>query len=258
MMDTKAPAALIVAHGQPSDPAPAAAALAALAARVAAVLPGWHVGSATLAEPDALGAALAAAGPRGLVYPLFMACGWFTRSNLPARLEAAGAVVGAEGWRVLRPFGCDPGVQALTEQLALEAVGHAPQGRQVLVAAHGSFRSPAPALIADAVAARLQRAGFDRAAAAFIDQSPRLAEATGHGPGSVCLPFFVTNGGHVEQDLPAALSEAGFQGKVLPPVGHDARVPGLIAAALAGEVAQPARVCTGPVCGAARLAGQTV
>ncbi|TKA94316.1 cobalamin biosynthesis protein CbiX, partial [Cereibacter changlensis] len=42
--------ALIVAHGQPSDPAPAAAEIAALAAKVAVHLAGWQVGSATLAE----------------------------------------------------------------------------------------------------------------------------------------------------------------------------------------------------------------
>ena len=36
--------ALIVAHGQPSDPGPAAAELEALAARIAGHLPGWQVG----------------------------------------------------------------------------------------------------------------------------------------------------------------------------------------------------------------------
>ena len=46
--------ALIVAHGQPSDPAPAAAALEALAVRVAAHLPGWQVDAATLAQPGRL------------------------------------------------------------------------------------------------------------------------------------------------------------------------------------------------------------
>ncbi|TDK51565.1 cobalamin biosynthesis protein CbiX, partial [Antarcticimicrobium luteum] len=51
--------ALIVAHGQPSDPAPAEAALATLAARVQAHMPGRALGAATLAAPGALAAALA-------------------------------------------------------------------------------------------------------------------------------------------------------------------------------------------------------
>ena len=101
--------ALIVAHGQPSDPGPAEAEIAALAARVAARLPGWSVRSATLAAEGALAAAVAGEGPI-VVYPLFMADGWFTQTHLPARLAAAGAADA----RLLAPFGLDPAVQALT------------------------------------------------------------------------------------------------------------------------------------------------
>ena len=54
--------AIIVSHGQPSDPDPAEAELARFAGRVAEALPGWHVGSATLAKPGALDTALSAAG----------------------------------------------------------------------------------------------------------------------------------------------------------------------------------------------------
>ena len=56
--------ALIVSHGQPSDPDPAEAALAALAAKVAALLPDWRVDSATLAKPDALAKAVAGRAQR--------------------------------------------------------------------------------------------------------------------------------------------------------------------------------------------------
>jgi sirohydrochlorin ferrochelatase len=52
------------------------------------------------------------------------------------------------------------------------------------------------------------------------------------GPGALCLPFFAARGGHVIDDLPEALAEAGFSGRLLDPVGLDSRVPGLIAAAL--------------------------
>jgi sirohydrochlorin ferrochelatase len=71
-----------------------------------------------------------------------------------------------------------------------------------------------------------------RVAAGFIDQSPQLASLTGFGTGAVCLPFFAAEGGHVADDIPAALAEAGFQGRILPPVGLDPRVPALIAAAI--------------------------
>nr|WP_152828483.1 cobalamin biosynthesis protein CbiX [Fertoeibacter niger] len=243
------PAALIVTHGQPSDPAPAEAELALLAARVAGHLPGWQVGSATLAGPGALAAAVAQLGPAGLVYPLFMACGWFTRTHLPARLAGAGGA----GWHILPPFGCDAGVQALAVTIVQESAaarGLAPADTSVLLAAHGSFRSPAPAQIADAVAARIAAAGFGRAEAAFIDQSPQIAGAVGFGAASLCLPFFAAGGAHVSDDIPQALAACGFGGHLLPPVGRDSRVPGLIARALQDRQENPALACAGTVCAA--------
>lgn len=223
-------AVLIVAHGQPSDPGPAEAALARVAAAVE--LPGWRVGSATLAAPGALAAALADLGPDGVVFPMFMAGGWFTRVHLPGQLAAAGAV----GWRVLEPFGCLEAVQELAVQLIAESGAEA-----AIVAAHGSFKSPVPAAIAGRVAGMVAARGVGRVAAGFIDQEPRLAGLVGFGPGSVCLPFFAAEGGHVTDDIPAALAEAGFQGRLLPALGLDARVPGIIAEA----VRQERWVCAG-------------
>lgn len=242
--------ALIVAHGQPSDPGPAETALASLAAAVAVHLPGWRVQAATLAAEGALAAAAEQAGRAGgLVYPMFMADGWFTRQHLPERLVKAcrdalfaggpcdhvgcGGAAGCARWHILPPFGLDNAVQ----DLALTVLHQAgvPPGGEVLLAAHGSSRSPAPSAVANAVAARLRHGLLlARCEAAFIDQTPRLAEVSGFGPEAVCLPFFAAEGEHVTDDLPEALAEAGFAGRVLPPLGRDARVPGLIAAALRG------------------------
>lgn len=226
-------AALIVSHGQPSDPEPAERALAALAAQVSVHLPGWQIGSATLAQPGALARAVQVRG-RGLVYPMFMTGGWFPMTELPRRMVEAGAL----DWTYLPPFGLDARVQALALTLvkeAAEALGQTAAQTEVLLAAHGSSRSAAPAEVAMRVAAQMQDAGFVRAKAYFIDQEPRIATATGFGADALCLPFFAAEGGHVLDDLPGALAEAGFAGQVLPPLGRDARVPGLIAAALAEE-----------------------
>lgn len=226
--------ALIVAHGQPSDPRPAGAALEALAAKVGALLPGWEVGAATLAEDGAIAQAVAGR-PRGVVFPMFMAGGWFTKVQIPKKLAEAGA----EGWTVLEPFGCDPLVHDLCVTLAREA-GES----RVILAAHGSFKSPVPSDIAFHVAGRIAAEAGVTAEAGFIDQKPQLASLSG-GAG-VCLPFFAAEGGHVSEDIPAALALAGFTGPILPPVGLDARVPGIIAAAIRRSV---------PVClGACRWA----
>ena len=232
---------IIVSHGQPSDPAPAAAELARLAVQVAALLPGWAVGSASLAEPAALGAMVERFGAGGAVYPLFMAGGWFTRINLPARLAIAGAV----GWDVLEPFGCDPAVHDLAAAVVDAAL--AQQNRaaaQVLLAAHGSFKSPVPSDIAGHVARIIhQKTRAARVDAAFIDQSPQLASVTGFDDTAICLPFFAAAGGHVTDDIPAALHQAGFAGRILPPLGLDPRVPAIIAAAIRAGIPVCATEC---------------
>lgn len=219
---------LILAHGQPSDPLPAAAELAAFAAKVAALMPGVAVTSATLAEPGALGRAVAGRAS-GLVYPMFMAGGWFTRVQIPAKLAEVGATTGAGGWQVLEPFGCDPAVHDLCVSLAREAAAE-----ELVLAAHGSGRSTVPSDIARHVAGRIgDEAGIGRVAVGFIDQVPQLSSLTGFGPRAVCLPFFAAEGDHVTDDLPQALERAGFKGRILPPIGHDPRVPGIAAAAIA-------------------------
>lgn len=215
---------LIVAHGQPSDPAPALAELQVLAQCVAQHLPDWQVQAATLAT--------GLPPHQGLIFPMFMAGGWFTRVALSQKLAA----VGGAG-RVLEPFGCDPAVHHLATQIVAEAVGDL-QRAEVLIAAHGSFKSSAPSDVATDLARRFLQMGARRAEAAFIDQDPQLAHVTGFGPQSVCLPFFAARGSHVAQDIPQALT--GFAGRILPHLGGDARVPELIAKAIAAGVS----VCT--------------
>ena len=217
---------LIVAHGQPGDPPPQQRAIDALAARVGALLPDHAVSGATLAFEGAL-----ARGIRdgALVYPMFMAGGWFTRVHLPAKLRAAGAT----DWRVLEPFGCDPALH----DLAVQVVAQALAGRalpQVLIAAHGSFKTSVPSDIANHLVQKLKSSlGVNRAEAAFIDQTPQLSQVQGFTPDAICLPFFAAMGQHVTHDIPAALAQAGFKGQVLPPLGQHPQVPELVARAIA-------------------------
>ena len=219
--------ALLVAHGQPSDPNPAARALDALATEVARHLPGRDIRAATLAEPGALARALQ--GPPGTVLPLFMACGWFSDTHLPARLAEAGG----RAWHVLPPLGCAPEVQDLAVTLAREAADHG--ATALVLAAHGSGRSPMPAAVACLVADRIRReTPLSCVEPAYLDHPPRVADVAGRLPAaSACLPWFAAEGGHVADDLPGLLSAAGFIGRILPPVGRDPRLPALIARILA-------------------------
>ncbi len=228
--------AIIVAHGQPSDPAPAEAALAALARRVAGHLPdGWRVASATLAMPDALERALAAA-PEALIYPLFMADGWFTQVNLPGRLERAG--IGAARARILPPMGCDPALWDLAVRAAEEgaqAHGLAPGGCDLILAAHGARNNAEVARAARRIAAHMAaRGGFRAVRPGFVEEAPFLPDvARAAAAPALCLPLFAAGGEHVRADVPALLREGGFEGEILPAIGLHVDVPGLIAAALA-------------------------
>jgi sirohydrochlorin ferrochelatase len=217
---------IIVAHGQPNKPAPAAAELANLAAKVSAKLPNRRILSATLAEPEALAKAIGTLGPSGVVFPLFMAGGWFTRINLPAKLKAAGGT----DWQVLEPLGCNAALHDLAVEILKDA-GAAP-GSQVLLAAHGSFKSSVPSDIAQHLAEIIRLKLGANVTVGFIDQSPQLRDVGGLNATALCLPFFAATGDHVNEDIPAALTAAGFQGRVLPALGNHPKIPAVIAAAL--------------------------
>lgn len=218
---------LIVAHGQPGNPGPQQAAVEALAARVSNLL-GQTVEGATLAAPGALERA---AGPKALVYPLFMAGGWFTTSELPRRLQLAGAVDA----QILPPFGSDQGLPQVALSLMRQAcrdAGFALDQASVLLAGHGSGRSRIPAQATRAFADMLAP-HVARITCGFIEEAPFIADAAqGLGPDSLCLPFFATEAEHVTDDLPTALRQAGFQGITLPPLGLAPEVPAMIANAL--------------------------
>ncbi len=207
--------------------------MAALAREVAGQLPGWRIASATLAAPESLRIALQSI-ENPLIFPFFMADGWFIRTLLPRRLAEAGAPEA----RVVTPFGLLPGTAALAATILSDALavhGWQPDQTTLVLAAHGSGRSPHPSAAARALQAAITaRLGFSDCRLGFIEEAPELVEvAEGTGARALCLPLFVARWGHVEDDIPAALHAAGFQGVTLPPLGTDARVPRLIAEAIA-------------------------
>lgn len=224
--------AIIIAHGQPSEPAPLQQAIEALAAQVGALMPGWQILGATLADAPGLARAVAKAGPEALIYPMFMAAGWFTGTELPRRLARAGA----DRPMVLPPFGLAPALPDLCREIVHDAArgaGLDPKGATLLLVAHGSQRARGSANGANDMAARLAP-HLGRVVTGFIEEAPFVADsASGLPADTICLPFFATMAEHVTDDIPQALDQAGFAGQRLPPVGTDARAPALIATAIA-------------------------
>lgn len=230
--------AVLVAHGSPGDPKPQDQAMADLAARVSTLLPGWTIRGATLAGPGSLQQALHGLS-RPMVFPFFMAEGFFTRDVLPRRLKAAAGTP-----RQLPAFGSDPAIPALAAEAAMTGASKAgllPEETVLLLAAHGSKVSHASRLAAMALAQRLTSSlTFRAVVTGFIEEQPLLADAARGLPPALCLPLFTLNAGHVVKDVPEALAEAGFHGPVLPPIGQHAAVPRLVAAALERHALQVA------------------
>lgn len=219
-----------MAHGQPSEPAPPEHALARLAGQVAKHLPGWLVRSATMAMPDRLEEVASGMAHGAVIYPFFMAKGWFVNTALPRRLDGF-------NFDIATPLGLEPGLPGIAAQaIRTEAVarGLPMGGGRLLLAAHGSGRGTAAAEAAHGFAARLAPLlpGME-IVTGFVEQSPTIAEAAqGMGADALCLPFFAFPGEHVQQDIPEALQQAGFSGTLMPVLGLQSMVPELIATSL--------------------------
>ncbi|SHH19006.1 sirohydrochlorin chelatase [Marivita hallyeonensis] len=228
--------ALIVSHGQPSDPEVGEAEIAALAADVARHLPEARIDGVTLAAEGRI-EALSADRPGALVYPMFMADGWFTQSQLPKRLaDGVGPQLVSFGMDCTLPMLAANWCRTVCTENSLD-----PYKTDLVVAGHGSGKSRRVSdatrrfaeQVADVVKPNSVRCGF-------VEEDPSLEDAlSGLGTNAICLPFFAARRGHVLEDLPAAVAASGFEGIVLDPIGLHPDVPKLIADALRWRATTP-------------------
>lgn len=204
--------------------------MSALAARVGDLLPEWTVHGATLASPGNLESALKGM-EAPLVYPFFMAEGYFTGDVLPRRLRDTQC-----SYRQLSPFGADPAIPALVAEVAMTGARNAdfvPEETALLLAAHGSEVSPASRLATLSLTQFLLASlPFRTVVAGFIEEAPFLVDTAREVGHALCLPLFTLNAGHVLNDVPDAMSRAGFSGPILPAIGTHFAVPRIIAAGL--------------------------
>ncbi|MFX0542950.1 CbiX/SirB N-terminal domain-containing protein [Roseovarius sp. S4756] len=226
--------AIIVSHGQPSDPDPAEAALA----RMAPDLPGWCVQTATLAKPGALESALADAGPDPVIFPMFMTDGWFVQSALRDRVSHVPSAV------ILPPLGVDPKLPKVAAQAMRAELEHrrwSATETTLFVAAHGSGRSANSARDTCQFVDRLAKEiKFGTTHIGYVEQPPYLDDVTVLcPPRSICLPFFAAEGGHVQEDIRDALQASGFSGPCMKPVGLLPGVRRLMADGICGVFAHP-------------------
>lgn len=241
--DTAAPplAVLLVAHGERGG-AFSNAILERHARAVGDALPMLPVAAGVLSgEPKLEEAAAAMAGRTGgpiLVYPFFMAAGYFVNVKVPGRLADAGL---ARRCHMLTPLGAAPRLPALIRERAeatARSLGCPAAGCRLLLVGHGSKVARASAEATEAVAASLRQNGdFATVATAFLEEAPFLADvvASDDRP-TVVVGFFNGDGLHAAEDVPEAI--ATFTGPIAytGPVGAFAEVSRLIADTIAEAV----------------------
>ena len=214
-----APAILLVAHGSARYP-DAGRPAAAQAARLRQACPGRRIGVGLLHGAPSVAEALAGLdAPAIRAVPFFMEHGWFTRVAVPRAVGGDPRVV------LCPPVGVHGGIAGLVTAMVRQrcaGLGLDPGRTAVLLVGHGSARAPGRALAvhrhAQAIAAT---AGFATVGVAHLEEPPLLPDglaALRHYPVAV-VGFFAGEGGHVRDDLPAALrTEQAARGHTAPPV----------------------------------------
>jgi sirohydrochlorin ferrochelatase len=160
------------------------------------------------------------AAPEIVVYPLFLADGYFTRARLP---ELIGAADVACPVTVLPPLGVDPALPGVVMERANrigEARELAAAETWLVLVAHGSARHASSRRAADDLARGIAGRGrFAGVTAAFLEEAPLVDDVLRTVPGPALVAgLFAGEGLHGREDLDRLI--AGADRTDLVPVGN--------------------------------------
>jgi sirohydrochlorin cobaltochelatase len=146
------------------------------------------------------------ASPEVVVYPLFLADGYFSRVRLPQLIAAAQSEPASRRRiRVLPPLGLDPALAGVVAARA-EAAGasFAPALVTLVLLAHGTPRDPASRRATEAMAGRIAASGrFAAVRSAFLEEPPSLVAVLADVAGpAVVVGLFAGDGLHGGIDGP--------------------------------------------------------
>jgi sirohydrochlorin cobaltochelatase len=158
--------------------------------------------------------------PDIVVYPLFLAEGFFTRVRLP---ELIGAADAARPVTILPPLGADPALVGLVMERAIrmgEARGYAAADTWLVLVAHGSATHTSSRRAADHLARRIaMRWRFAGVTAAFLEEVPLIDDVLRTVPGpAVVAGLFAGEGLHGREDLGRLIAAADRSD--LAPIGN--------------------------------------
>jgi sirohydrochlorin cobaltochelatase len=173
-----------------------------------------------------------------VVVPVFISNGYFTNTVIPREMRLEGALTrrGAQCIRYTTPVGADPSLSEVIIERAREA--GATSADAIAVLGHGTRRDSESEKNIYAMAERVRATGqFAEAGAVFLDQDPGMLGLLEifRSPTVVVVPFFIADGWHVGQTIPADLALDGEEtrrdGRTVrytPPVGTHAAIVDVI------------------------------
>ncbi len=158
---------------------------------------------------------VSAALPPGpvVIYPLFMADGYFVNKAIPHQLSESGigGAADEDAITVLRPLGLHPGLPELVIRLALETAegaGVDAGAHQLLLVAHGSKHEPASREVTEDLATKLrERDRFAGVSVSFLEEPPFVSEQLAAITRPVIVVgLFAGQGMHGAVDVPEAIA----------------------------------------------------
>lgn len=175
-----------------------------------------------------------------VIYPFFMAEGYFVKSVLPERI--ADVDIGCP-ILICPPLGLNPRLPILIAQAACDASQQAnivTETARLLVVGHGSKIGPASAqstrYVADAV--RLSKiAPFAEIDVAFLEEEPFLeAQLTHSQRPTLVSGFFNGDGLHAGEDVPNAIAATNASAIYAGPIGQHDEISDLIKTSILDQI----------------------
>jgi sirohydrochlorin cobaltochelatase len=177
-------------------------------------------------EPGLLAVVSSVTTPRLFIVPLFMGPGYFVDQVFPAAL---GLTAGEDGvfdrvqqrgtttLHYAHPVGTHPAMTGVVLARARDVVMRHPFPRAprpgdiaLFIAGHGTERTPVSRLSVELQVERIRERGeYAEVHAAFMEDEPRIANCYQKAGvrNLVLVPFFISDGLHVTEDIPVLLGE---------------------------------------------------
>ena len=236
---------MIAAHGRRDAGRHSNESIFHLADNVAARIGGVQVGCGFINGVPSIAEAIESlVAANTIVYPLFMAAGYFGRTVLNRLIEAKKRLRQGRSITMLPPLGLEPALADLVvAKAAVAAASHgvSVQHATLVLLAHGSSRDPHSAIAAEQTAKRAcAHQLFGNVRVSFLDQPPSLAATVSEIRGPIgIVGLFSGDGLHGGHDAARLMVQLDRADAIY--VGNVGLFPGLetlIARTVSGKIAE--------------------